>query len=229
MATSGRAGHPGPPALYDTPLGLARDDGPVPISRTEPATQTAPPDTGSDHGHLLRLWLIRFSEHKIIFVGDGTYGTHEFARFCRHHGRRLSLVSKLHPGANLVEPPPVHSGKGRPRVKGPKIPSPEQAAAGARLRCLKVDWYGGGSQVVQTATGTGQWYKSGRGLVPVRWVYVRDLEGTHRDEYFFSTDLGLGVGAIIGLYTGRWNIETTFEECRAHLGLARLEGTAARR
>ena len=34
-------------------------------------------------------------------------------------------------------------------------------------------------------------YKSGKGLVPVRWVFVHDLTGTHRDEYFFSTDVAM--------------------------------------
>lgn len=162
---------------------------------------------------LLRLWLTRFPDHKVIFVGDGSYGTHKLARFCRHHGRRLSLVSKLHPDANLVEPPPPYLGKGRPRVKGAKMPSPAEVVAKAKLKRRRVDWYGGGSRVVGTASGTGHWYKSGRGLVPVRWVYVRDLEGTHRDEYFFSTDVGLGVEAMIGLYTGRWNIEIPHPQC----------------
>jgi len=24
--------------------------------------------------------------------------------------------------------------------------------------------------------------------VPIRWVFVRDVQGTHRDEYFYTTD-----------------------------------------
>ena len=53
---------------------------------------------------------------------------------------------------------------------------------------LDVAWYGGGRRRVEVVTGTGHWYKSGRPLVAVRWVFVRDLTGTHRDEYFFTTD-----------------------------------------
>ena len=48
--------------------------------------------------------------------------------------------------------------------------------------------------------------------MPIRWVFVRDRDGTHRDEYFFTTDPALAPAAIIGHYTGRWNIETTFQE-----------------
>jgi DDE superfamily endonuclease len=173
---------------------------------------------------LLRLLLIRFPGRAFVFVGDSGFGTHEVARFCHRHRARLALVSKLHPDANLFEPPPPYRGKGRPRVKGAALPKPRQATAAARLRPLTVGWYGGGQRRVRVATGTGGWYKSGHGLVPLRWVFVRDVSGTHRDEYFYSTDPSLGPEAIIGHYTGRWNIETTFQEARAHLGLETTRG-----
>src|SRR5262249_41006535 len=137
--------------------------------------------------------------------------------FCHRHRRCLTLVSKFHPDANLYAPPPPYAGTGRPRVKGAKRPKPREAVAAARKRRrLTVGWYGGGRRRVEVVTGTGQWYKSGRGLVPVRWAYVRDLGGTHRDEYFFTTDLSLSPAAVIGRYTARWNIETTFQELRAY-------------
>jgi hypothetical protein len=177
---------------------------------------------------LLRLMLLWFPRRRFVFVGDAGYGTHEVARFCRRHRDRLTLVSKLHPDANLYEPPPPYTGNGRPRVKGRALPKPRQAAATARLRKLTVNWYGGGRRRVAAAGGTGSWYKSGAGLVPLRWVFVRDLTGTHRDEYFFSTDPSLTATAVIGYYTARWNIETTFEEMRAHLGLETTRGWCRR-
>jgi hypothetical protein len=174
---------------------------------------------------LLRLVLLRFPDRSFVFVGDAGYGTHELARFCYRHRDRLTLVSKLHPDANLYEPPPRYRGKGRPRVKGAKRPKPREAvAARRRFRRLEVGWYGGGTRRVQVAEGTGHWYKSGRGLVPIRWVFVRDRDGTHRDEYFFTTDPALAPAEVIGYYTGRWNLETTFEELRAHLGLETTRG-----
>ncbi len=74
------------------------------------------------------------------------------------------------------------------------------------------------------ASATGHWYKSGRGLVPRRWVFVRDRSGTHRDEYFFTTDPALTPAAVIGYDTGRWNIATTFQELRSQLGLETTRG-----
>src|SRR6185437_15235915 len=61
----------------------------------------------------------------------------------------------------------------------------------------------------------------------VRWVFVEDLTGTHRDEYFFTTDATLTPKQIIEAYTGRWAIEVMFEEVREHLGLESTRGRCA--
>ena len=173
---------------------------------------------------LLRLVLIRFPGRRFVFAGDSSYGTHEVARFCHRHRGRLTLVSKLCPDANLYAPPPPYRGSGRPRVKGDRVPKPSQAAATASRTRLTVAWYGGGTRRVEAATGTGHRYKGGGGLVPVRWVFVKDATGTHRDEYLFTTDVGLTAGAVVGTYCGRWSIETTFQECRSGLGLESTRG-----
>lgn len=175
---------------------------------------------------LLRLLLIRFPARTFVFSGDAGYGTHEVARFCHRHRGRLTLVSKLHPDANLYDPPaPRRGGVGRPAVRGPRVPKPRQAvAAAAAFTPLEVGWYGGGTRRVEVLDGRGHWYKAGHGLVPVRWVFVRDTTGTHRDEYFFTTDPARTPAAVIGQYCDRWNIETTFEEARSALGLETTRG-----
>lgn len=174
---------------------------------------------------LLRLLLIRFPDRTFVFAGDSGYGTHDVARFCHRHRARLTLVSKLHPEANLFDSPPPYAGKGRPRRKGQRRPKPRQAVATAKtFDRLEVGWYGGGKRRVEVLEGTGHWYKAGKNLVPIRWVFVRDTTGTHRDEYFFTTDTDLTPAAVIGHYCGRWNIETTFQEMRAELGLETTRG-----
>ena len=75
---------------------------------------------------------------------------------------------------------------------------------------------------MDVVVGNGCWYRSGRPLVPVRWVFVHDRTGTHREEYFFTTDPAMPPKAGIETSTGRWNIETTFQEARSDL---RLEST----
>ena len=174
---------------------------------------------------LVRLLLIRFPGRTFVFVGDSSYGTHEVARFCHRHRTRLTLVSKLHPDANLFDPPPADRKPGRPRVKGDRRQKPRAAVAAATTFTRReVGWYGGGKRRVDTLEGTGHWYKSGAGLVPLRWVFVRDATGTHRDEYFFTTDADLTPARVIGHYCGRRNIETTFREARSALGLESTRG-----
>ena len=97
------------------------------------------------------------------------------------------------------------------------------AAATAFARS-EAGWYGGGTRRVEALDGTGHRYKGGGGLVPVRRVFVRDVSGTHRDEYVFATDPSLTPSAVIGRYCGRWNIETTFQEARSAPGLETTRG-----
>jgi hypothetical protein len=169
---------------------------------------------------LVRVLLRRFPGRRFVLAGDSSYGTHEVARFCHRHRLRLTLVSNLCPDANLFTPPPPYAGNGRPRVKGDRLPKPRQAVAGLSPRSrsrLAVGWYGGGTRRVAVVTGTGHWYKAGCGLVPIRWVFVEDRTGTHRDEYFFTTDATLTPAAVIATYCGRWSIEATFQEARSCL------------
>jgi DDE superfamily endonuclease len=165
-----------------------------------------------------------FRQRRFILTGDGNYATHELARFAARRRGRLALVSPFYRDARLYEPAPEYSGHGRPRVKGERLATPEQVVAGADRCRLKVAWYGGGRRDVETVSGTGCWYKSGHGLVAVRWVFVHDLTGTHRDSYFLTTDVTMSVQEVIETYTGRWNLETTFQEMRSYLGLETTRG-----
>jgi hypothetical protein len=177
---------------------------------------------------LVAVLLRWFPARRFVLVGDAGYGTHEVARFCLARRDRLTLVSKLHPEANLSEPPPSYGGTGRPRVRGAALPKPSQAAAKARPRRAVVRWDGGGTRLVSVASGTGRWYKSGQGLVPLRWVFVRDASGTHRDEHFYATDPALSPEAVVGHDCWRCNVEATFQEARAHLGLETSRGWCRR-
>jgi hypothetical protein len=161
-----------------------------------------------------------FPRRKFVLLGDGGYASHELARFCHRHGRHVTLVSRFHPDANLYEAPTATRSKkgGRPRLKGQRLPKPAEVVQRSKARRFTVNWYGGKTRRVELIWGEGHWYKGGGGLVPVRWVFVRDLQGTHRDEYFYSTDPRMAPDQIVSLYTQRWSIEVTFQEVRAHLG-----------
>jgi hypothetical protein len=163
-----------------------------------------------------------FPERNFILVGDGGYGSHELAAFCHRHRQHVTLISRFHPRANLYAAPVNRRlpRGGRPRVKGRKLPAPADVIKRTKGRRFAVDWYGGKTRRVELTWGDGHWYKGGQGLLPVRWVFVHDISGTHRDEYFYSTDPTLTPRRIVSLFTGRWSIEVTFQEVRKHLGFA---------
>jgi DDE superfamily endonuclease len=174
---------------------------------------------------MLRVLLRWFPDRRFVCTGDGTYATHELAELATRYPRQLTFLSRFYADANLVAPPPSYSGKGRPRVKGADLPDPAEAVRSTQTRqSLEVAWYGGGRRRVEVVTGTGCWYKGGRPLVAVRWVFVHDLTGTHRDEYFFTTEPAMSPATVIETYTGRWNIETTFQEVRSYLGVETTRG-----
>ena len=170
---------------------------------------------------LMSILLNWFPDKKFVLLGDGGYASHDLARFCYRHRHRLALVAKFGPaGALYAPPPPPKKNKkgGRPRVKGKKLKTPEAVVATSRLRKTTVWWYGATERQVRVCHGHGQWYHAGAGLVPVHWVFVRDEQGTRRDEYFYTTHDAFTPEQIVTLYTLRWNLEVTFQELRAHLG-----------
>lgn len=170
---------------------------------------------------LVAVLIHWFPDRRFVLLGDGGYASHELARFRRRHRRHVTLVALCHPRVNLYLPPPRRrtGQKGRPRVKGDKLPAPaDVVAATPKRQRSTVGWYGGGRRRVEFVTGTGHWYKGGAGLVPVRWVFAHDRDGTHEDRYFHTSDVSLSPSRIITLYTGRWSIEVTFQEARQHLG-----------
>lgn len=176
--------------------------------------------------HIARLLIAkinrRFPDLTIIIVGDQGFGQHASAK--AFSGNKLTLVSKFHPDAALYEAIKAKSSqtKGRPRIKGKRLKRPMTVVSESEAKETTVWWYGGKSRTVGLISGTGLWYRAGKGVIKVRWVYVQDKSGTHRDEYLYSTDVNLSPEQIVSLYTSRWAIEVTFQECKEHL---RIEKT----
>lgn len=75
--------------------------------------------------------------------------------------------------------------------------------ARAKRQRLHVRWYGRTVRHVEVVSQLVHWYKTGHGLMPLRWVFVHYRSGTHRDEYFLTTAPALSPKQIIELYTGR--------------------------
>ena len=80
-------------------------------------------------------------------------------------------------------------------------------------------WYGRTNRRVEIATETAVWYHSGLPPVPIRWLLVRDPTGELDTHAFLATDLDVTPYDMLQWFVLRWQIEVTFEEARAHLGM----------
>ena len=73
--------------------------------------------------------------------------------------------------------------------------------------------------MVKLATGTAVWYHSGMLVVPLRWVLITDPTGKFEPQALLSADVELTAQQIVEWFVWRWQLEVTFEEARAHLGI----------
>jgi hypothetical protein len=165
-------------------------------------------------------WL---PDRAIVVVADSTYAVLELLAAAASLPTPLTIITRLRLDAALYDPaPPRAPGKrGAPRKKGERQPSLSQRLADPKTKWerLSLAWYGRTTRTVELASGTAVWYHGGLPLVPLRWVLIRDVAGKFEPQALLSTDLSLTAQQIVEWFVLRWQLEVTFEEGRAHLGV----------
>lgn len=156
-----------------------------------------------------------------IMVGDMSFAAIELLGAL---SPAMTCITRLRLDAQLFTPaPPRRPGtRGRPRLKGERLPQLSAVLADAATSWQRVTvagWYGEGAREIELATGTALWYHAGMPALPIRWVLVRDPLGRFDPQALLSTDLALGAAEIVGYFTRRWQVEVTFAEVRRHLGV----------
>jgi hypothetical protein len=168
----------------------------------------------------VRRWL---PERAIVVVADSTYAAIEVLAAAGRLPVPVTMITRLRLDAALDDPaPPRAPGKrGAPRKKGARQPSLAQRVADPRTAWARVTlaWYGRTTRTVELTSGTAVWYHSGLPVVPIRWVLIRDVQGKFEPQALLSTDLSLTAQQIVEWFVVRWQLEVTFEEARAHLGV----------
>ncbi len=166
----------------------------------------------------LRRWL---PEQALIVVGDSTYAALDFLHACQCLAHPVTVITRLRLDAALYEPAPPYSGKGRPRKKGKRLPTPQQILKNEDTfwTRLKVDWYDRQARDIELFSSQAVWFHYGLPAVPIRYVLIRDLAGKFAPQALLSTDLTLSPEQILAYFIGRWQMETTFQQVRTHLGV----------
>ena len=169
----------------------------------------------------VRRWL---PMRKLVVVADSTYAAIDLLWRLTQLTNPVYMVTRLRLDAALYKPAPprVPGTRGRPRVKGERLPTLKQVLQDSKTKWTEVtvqDWYGRGPTTVELASGTAVWYHTGKPPVPIRWVLIRDPAGKFKSKALLCTDRSATPVQIVEWFVRRWRVEVTFQEVRAHLGV----------
>ncbi|MHB8300614.1 MAG: transposase [Dermatophilaceae bacterium] len=155
------------------------------------------------------------ADRQLHLCADGAYASLAGAALPRTH-----LTSRMRRDAALYEAAPPRTGKrGRPRLKGQRLPTPPKIAAQARPRDWRkatIDMRGRTLERL-VLTRDVLWY----GVNPkelARLVIVRDPNSIEPDDFFVTTDLTASGADTASRYPGRWSIEVCLRDTKQDLG-----------
>lgn len=168
----------------------------------------------------VRRWL---PSRVLVVVADSSYAVLELLATCANLPVPVTMITRLRLDAALYDPAPLREPgkKGAPRKKGARHPTLAQRLSDSSTTwdTLTLAWYGTTTRTVELASGTAVWYHSGLPIVPIRWVLIRDPLGKFEPQALLSTDQSTEAAQIVEWFVLRWQLEVTFEEARAHLGV----------
>jgi DDE superfamily endonuclease len=169
----------------------------------------------------VRRWL---PERLLVVVADSSYAVLTLLAACRCMRPAVVFITRLRLDAALYEPalPRAPGQMGRPRLKGKRLPTLEQLLTHSKTCWDKVTvprWYSQGKREVEIVTDRCVWYHSGLPVVPIRWVLIRDPKGQFAPQALLCTNPSVAPVEILSWFVQRWQLETTFQEVRAHLGV----------
>ena len=169
----------------------------------------------------VRRWV---PQRAIVLVADSSFAALEWLEALRQLPTAVYVVTRLRLDAALYEPAPQPQPKqiGRPRKVGNRLPTLKSLLDAPQTiwQTLTIEgWYGGRTSELQVSSQTAVWYHTGLPAVPIRWVLVKDPTGKFESQAFLSTDMTATPEQILLWFRQRWQVEVTFEEVRAHLGV----------
>jgi hypothetical protein len=168
----------------------------------------------------LRRWL---PDRRLVAVADSTYAALDLLAACARLPNPVVVITRLRLDAALYDPAPARppGTVGRPRQKGARQPTLAERLQDPQTawQALTVRWYGGTERAIEVATATAVWYHGGLPPVALRWVLVRDPAGEFDPQALLCTDLTVSAQQVVEWFVLRWQLEVTFHEARAHLGV----------
>ena len=169
----------------------------------------------------LRRWM---PERDIVVVADGAYSVLKLLAHCISLPNPVTMVTRLRVNAALYDPPASRkSGQlGRQPIKGQRLPTIKTVIEAEDTRWTRIvlpKWYSQQDRPIEIVTATALWYHIGIKPVPIRWVVARDPLEKFPTQALLCTDPSVDPVQILSWFMLRWQVETTFQETRTHLGI----------
>jgi hypothetical protein len=166
----------------------------------------------------VRRWL---PERALIFVADSSYAALDFLHACQALSKPVTVITRLRLDAALYEPAPPYSGKGRPRKKGKRLPTPQQLIDDPTTVWTRLPFlcYNHQLRDIEISTHLAVWFHNGQPPVPIRFILIRDGLGKFDPQVLLCTDLSFDPLDILVFFKRRWQMEPTFRHVREYLGV----------
>jgi hypothetical protein len=169
----------------------------------------------------VRRWV---PNRPLILVADGGYAVLTLLHRLTTLKQPVVAITRLRLDAALYEmtPPRKEKQNGRPRKKGYRLPTlrkilEDKASVWTTIEVPR--FYSQANRSVEIISSCCIWYHSGMPPVSIRYVLIRDPEGRFSPQALLCTDLHASPLQIVSWFVLRWQLETTFQEVRLHLGV----------
>lgn len=178
-----------------------------------------------DWSRQMILQLSRWTQglgRTVYVVADGSYARFDLLHQAAQVG--IHMIVRMRMDSRIFEFPDPN----RPIKRGPKpkIGARQQPFVKELSQCklkwkraIFSAWYGHTHKHMDYTTATGLWYRSGKPIIPIRWVILRDPDGKLDPVVIATTDLEICPEQMVRFFIRRWRIEVTFAEVRRHLGV----------
>ena len=169
----------------------------------------------------LRRWL---PDRDLVVVCDGGYAKREFLLHCQNMSNPIVVITKLRKDASPVPArAAAAAGSNRPAPGGRSATAQSHRGAGRSRHPPWIPYRAttsdGADLMIELTSGLALWYRGGFPSVHMRWVVVRHLGEPLAPQALLCTDIDADPLQIVRWYMLRWQVEVTFEELRAHLGM----------
>ena len=169
---------------------------------------------------LLKLVSAHDSSQSLHFLGDSAYTSSSMLEKIPAEiavTGRIGANSRIHELASARQP----GQRGRPRVRGERLDTPEEMLDAKGLRRVDLKLYDHSHYKVRLAKQEGCLFKAPQRKVKV--VAIEHLRGGRGREVFYSTESSAEAEQILRWFSWRWPIEVTFHDSKQHLGLGEAE------